>query len=85
MLKTNPFTLGEPRFASSRSHRVKRMLETNERISEVRLGLIIVLTFTGPLSLATAGRHAGRATLSVTSRWRKFLRTDNCLCAGALI
>ena len=34
----------------------KRVLEPNERISEVLFGLIMVLTFTGSLSVAEAGR-----------------------------
>jgi VIT1/CCC1 family predicted Fe2+/Mn2+ transporter len=35
----------------------KRVLEPNERISEVIFGLIMVLTFTGSLSVAEAGRE----------------------------
>jgi VIT1/CCC1 family predicted Fe2+/Mn2+ transporter len=35
----------------------KRVLEPNERISEVLFGLIMVLTFTGSLSVAEAGRE----------------------------
>ena len=40
-----------------------RVLEPNERISEVLFGLIIVLTFTGSLSIAEAGREDIRAML----------------------
>src|SRR6185295_16484587 len=35
----------------------KRVLEPNERIAEVLFGLIMVLTFTGSLSVAEAGRE----------------------------
>jgi hypothetical protein len=35
----------------------KRVLEPNERISEVLFGLIMVLTFTGSLSVAEAGHE----------------------------
>src|SRR6187401_140899 len=41
----------------------KRILEPNERISEVLFGLIMVLTFTGSLSVAEAGRDDVRAML----------------------
>ena len=41
----------------------KRVLEPNERISEVLFGLIMVLTFTGSLSVADAGRDDVRAML----------------------
>jgi len=34
----------------------KRVLEPIERVSEVLFGLIMVLTFTGSLSVAEAGR-----------------------------
>ena len=40
-----------PRFAFS-----PRVLEPSERISEVLFGLIMVLTFTGSLSVAEKGR-----------------------------
>lgn len=40
-----------------------RVLEPNERISEVLFGLIMVLTFTGSLSVADAGRDDVRAML----------------------
>jgi len=41
----------------------KRVLELNERISEVLFGLIMVLTFTGSLSVAEAGREDVRTML----------------------
>ncbi len=41
----------------------KRVLEPYDRISEVLFGLIMVLTFTGSLSLAEAGRGAIRTML----------------------
>jgi len=41
----------------------KRVLEPSERISEVLFGLIMVLTFTGSLSVADAGRDDVRAML----------------------
>jgi VIT1/CCC1 family predicted Fe2+/Mn2+ transporter len=41
----------------------KRVLEPNERISEVLFGLIMVLTFTGSLSVAGAGRDDVRTML----------------------
>ncbi len=41
----------------------KRVLEPSERISEVLFGLIMVLTFTGSLRLADAGRDDVRAML----------------------
>ena len=41
----------------------KRVLEPNERISEVLFGLIMVLTFTGSLSVAEAGRAEVRTML----------------------
>ena len=40
-----------------------RVLEPNERISEVLFGLIMVLTFTGSLSVAEAGREDVRIML----------------------
>lgn len=46
---------------SSRSS--KRVLESNERISEVLFGLIMVLTFTGSLSIAEADRAEVRTML----------------------
>src|SRR5947207_13836087 len=50
-----------PEPASERSS--KRLLEPNERISEVLFGLIMVLTFTGSLSVAEAGRGEVRTML----------------------
>jgi hypothetical protein len=41
----------------------KRVLEPHERIAEVLFGLIMVLTFTGSLSVAEAGREDVRAML----------------------
>jgi len=41
----------------------KRVLEPNERIAEVLFGLIMVLTFTGSLSIAEAGREDVRMML----------------------
>jgi hypothetical protein len=41
----------------------KRVLEPHERISEVLFGLIMVLTFTGSLSVAEAGRDDVRTML----------------------
>ena len=41
----------------------KRVLEPHERIAEVLFGLIMVLTFTGSLSVAEAGRDDVRAML----------------------
>src|SRR6187200_353679 len=41
----------------------KRVLEPVDRISEVLFGLIMVLTFTGSLSVAEAGRDDVRAML----------------------
>jgi hypothetical protein len=41
----------------------KRVLDPNERISEVLFGLIMVLTFTGSLSVAEAGRDDIRTML----------------------
>ncbi len=41
----------------------KRVLEPHDRISEVLFGLIMVLTFTGSLSIAEAGRHDIRTML----------------------
>ncbi len=41
----------------------KRVLEPYERISEVLFGLIMILTFTGSLSVANPGRVDVRAML----------------------
>jgi VIT1/CCC1 family predicted Fe2+/Mn2+ transporter len=40
-----------------------RVLQPNERISEILFGLIMVLTFTGSLSVAAAGREEVRTML----------------------
>ena len=44
-------------------HSNKRVLEPNDRISEVLFGLIMVLTFTGSLSVAESGREDVRTML----------------------
>src|SRR6188474_3945331 len=41
----------------------KRVLDPGERVAEVLFGLIMVLTFTGSLSIAEAGRDDVRAML----------------------
>jgi len=41
----------------------RRVLEPSERVAEVLFGLIMVLTFTGSLSVATAGREDVRTML----------------------
>ena len=43
----------------------KRVLEPVERVSEVLFGLILVLTFTGSLSVAELGREDVRANMVV--------------------
>jgi hypothetical protein len=45
------------------THSSKRVLEPIERVSEVLFGLIMVLTFTGSLSVAEAGREDVRIML----------------------
>src|SRR3954465_14249011 len=50
-----------PESSSERSS--KRVLEPIDRVSEVLFGLIMVLTFTGSLSLAEAGRTEVRTML----------------------
>src|SRR3954468_3039966 len=45
------------------SRRPKRLLDPSDRVSEVLFGLIMVLTFTGSLSVAEAGRDEVRAML----------------------
>jgi VIT1/CCC1 family predicted Fe2+/Mn2+ transporter len=52
-----PNVLGNPRVPA------RRVLEPSERIAEVLFGLIMVLTFTGSLSIADAGRDDIRAML----------------------
>jgi VIT1/CCC1 family predicted Fe2+/Mn2+ transporter len=49
--------------ANDSNKTTKRVLEPNERISEVLFGLIMVLTFTGSLSVAEAGRDDVRTML----------------------
>src|SRR6187402_1874867 len=46
------------------SHSSKRVLDPIDRVSEVLFGLIMVLTFTGTLSVAEAGRTDVRAMLA---------------------
>src|SRR5262245_6425045 len=41
----------------------RRVLDPTERVSEVLFGIIMVLTFTGSLSVATAGREDTREML----------------------
>src|SRR5262245_66684935 len=45
------------------THSSKRVLDPSERIAEVLFGLIMVLTFTGALSVAEAGRAEVRTML----------------------
>lgn len=63
----NKIQLTQPNPASSGSsdsmRSRKRVLEPNDRISEVLFGLIMVLTFTGSLSVAEAGREDVRIML----------------------
>jgi len=54
---TNPPSVADPVKTS------KRVLQPHERISEVLFGLIMVLTFTGSLSVAEAGREDIRTML----------------------
>lgn len=49
--------------ATDSIHSSKRVLEPHERISEILFGLIMVLTFTGSLSVAEAGRSDIRVML----------------------
>jgi len=49
--------------ADNSSQSAKRVLEPIERISEVLFGLIMVLTFTGSLSVADIGRETVRTML----------------------
>jgi VIT1/CCC1 family predicted Fe2+/Mn2+ transporter len=44
-------------------HSSKRVLEPHERVAEVLFGLIMVLTFTGSLSIAESGREDVRTML----------------------
>jgi hypothetical protein len=50
-----------PENSSERSS--KRVLEPTDRVSEILFGLIMVLTFTGSLSVAEAGRDDVRTML----------------------
>src|SRR5437773_2265970 len=50
-----------PKISSERSS--KRVLDPIDRVSEVLFGLIMVLTFTGSLSVAEAGREDVRTML----------------------
>ena len=47
----------------SNESRPVRVLDPSDRIAEVLFGLIMVLTFTGSLSIAEAGREDIRAML----------------------
>lgn len=49
--------------ANAHDRSSKRVLEPHERISEILFGLIMVLTFTGSLSVAEAGRSEIRTML----------------------
>ncbi len=49
--------------STPRGHSTKRVIEPAERIAEVLFGLIMVLTFTGSLSVAEAGREDVAAML----------------------
>jgi hypothetical protein len=49
--------------ANEPTHSSKRILDPVERASEILFGLIMVLTFTGSLSVAEAGRHSVRTML----------------------
>jgi hypothetical protein len=48
---------------AGRPRAFRRVLDTNDRVSEVLFGLIMVLTFTGSLSVADAGRDDVRTML----------------------
>ena len=52
-----------PSIAPDSSRGSRRVLEPIERVSEVLFGLIMVMTFTGSLSVATAGREDTREML----------------------
>ena len=49
--------------SAPQGHTTKRVIEPAERIAEVLFGLIMVLTFTGSLSVAEAGRADVRSML----------------------
>jgi hypothetical protein len=59
----NPPEPQEPPLSTGSPRASKRVLEPPERISEVLFGLIMVLTFTGSLSVAEAGREDVRTML----------------------
>ena len=65
MLLSNHSTTPSPREAATepKVNSAKRVLEAHERIAEVLFGLIMVLTFTGSLSVAEAGREDIRTML----------------------
>ena len=52
-----------PTMADDTTRPTKRVLEPIDRVSEVLFGLIMVLTFTGSLSVADAGRDDVRTML----------------------
>ena len=60
---TEPSAQSTPAAPADPIKSTKRVLEPHERISEVLFGLIMVLTFTGSLSVAEAGREDVRAML----------------------
>jgi VIT1/CCC1 family predicted Fe2+/Mn2+ transporter len=60
--KTGPANLPSP-MPDDPAKSSKRILEPHDRISEVLFGLIMVLTFTGSLSIAEAGRDDIRTML----------------------
>jgi hypothetical protein len=54
---------GQPEMADHTITRTRRVLAPIDRVSEVLFGLIMVLTFTGSLSVAEAGRDDVRTML----------------------
>jgi len=52
-----------PRLRADSAHETRRVLEPDERVAEVLFGLIMVLTFTGTLSVAEAGRDEVRTMI----------------------
>ena len=52
-----------PDIPRTKSASARRVLDPVERLSEILFGLIMVLTFTGSLSVAEAGRDDVRAML----------------------
>ena len=63
----------------------KRVLDPADRIAEVLFGLIMVLTFTGSLGVAEAGREElGRCSLAPWDAiWRGASSTGSCISWGA--